>query len=88
MRCRGACSLVRLTLRVKLCGRGPSAEADAARRLPPLRLMRCGRRAAVKLVACKGSFGTSDAVLHVDVAPTNRTWLVVVPSDVGHQLAA
>ena len=25
---------VRLTLRVKLCGRGPHAEADAARRLP------------------------------------------------------
>ena len=25
---------VRLTLRVKLCGRGPGAEADAARRLP------------------------------------------------------
>ena len=25
---------VRLTLRVKLCGRGPRAEADAARRLP------------------------------------------------------
>ena len=27
-------SCVRLTLRVKLCGRGPRAEADAARRLP------------------------------------------------------
>ena len=27
-------SLVWLTLRVKLCGRGPRAEADAARRLP------------------------------------------------------
>ena len=27
-------SFVRLTLRVKLCGRGPRAEADAARRLP------------------------------------------------------
>ena len=26
--------VVRLTLRVKLCGRGPRAEADAARRLP------------------------------------------------------
>ena len=25
---------VGLTLRVKLCGRGPGAEADAARRLP------------------------------------------------------
>ena len=25
---------IRLTLRVKLCGRGPRAEADAARRLP------------------------------------------------------
>jgi len=35
--------LVRLTLRVKLCGQGPRAEADAARRLLPLRLMRCGR---------------------------------------------
>ena len=31
---------VRLTLRVKLCGRGPRAEADAARRSPPLTLMR------------------------------------------------
>jgi hypothetical protein len=44
-------TFVRLTLRVKLCGRGPRAEADAARRLPPLRLMRCGRRAAVILVS-------------------------------------
>jgi len=44
-------SLVGLTLRVKLCGQGPRAEADAARRLPPLRLMRCGRRAAVILVS-------------------------------------
>ena len=25
---------IRLTLRVKLCGRGPRVEADAARRLP------------------------------------------------------
>lgn len=31
---------VGLTLRVKLCGRGPLAEADAARRSPPLTLMR------------------------------------------------
>ena len=31
---------VDLTLRVKLCGRGLRAEADAARRSPPLRLMR------------------------------------------------
>ena len=31
---------VGLTLRVKLCGRGPRAEADAARRSPPLTLMR------------------------------------------------
>ena len=28
------CHFVGLTLRVKLCGRGPGAEADAARRLP------------------------------------------------------
>ena len=42
---------VRLTLRVKLCGRGLRAEADAARRLPPLRLTRCGRRVAVILVS-------------------------------------
>ena len=41
-------SSVGLTLRVKLCGRGPRAEADPARRLPPLRLMRCGRRAAAR----------------------------------------
>ena len=26
--------MIGLTLRVKLCGRGPRAEADAARRLP------------------------------------------------------
>ena len=39
---------VDLTLRAKLHGRGPRAEADAARRLPPLRLMRCGRRAAAQ----------------------------------------
>jgi hypothetical protein len=31
---------VRLTLRLKLCGRGLRAEADAARRSPPLTLMR------------------------------------------------
>jgi hypothetical protein len=43
--------LVGLTLRLKLCGRGLRPEADAARRLPPLRLMRCGRRAAVILVS-------------------------------------
>src|ERR1051325_6353582 len=39
---------VRLTLRTEPRG-GPCAEADAARRLPPLRLTRCGRRAAVTL---------------------------------------
>src|ERR1051325_5664933 len=44
---RVACS-VGLTLRTELRG-GSDAEADAARRLPPLRLMRCGRRAAVTL---------------------------------------
>ena len=51
---RGSLEAIRyvgLTLRLKLCGRGPCAEADAARRLPPLRLMRCGRRAAVILVS-------------------------------------
>jgi hypothetical protein len=42
---------VRLTLRLHLRGRGLRAEADAARRSPPLRLMRCGRRAAVILVS-------------------------------------
>ena len=30
----GELASVHLTLRVKLCGRGPGAEADAARRLP------------------------------------------------------
>jgi hypothetical protein len=40
-----------LTLRVKLCGRGPRAEADAARRLPHVTWRVCGRRAAVILVS-------------------------------------
>jgi hypothetical protein len=40
--------LVGLTLRTEPRG-GSGAEADAARRLPPLRLMSCGRRAAVTL---------------------------------------
>ena len=40
---------VHLTFGFKPHGRGPRAEADAARRLPPLRLMSCGRRAAVTL---------------------------------------
>ena len=37
---RRSCRFVGLTLRVKLCGRGLRAEADAARRSPPLTLMR------------------------------------------------
>jgi hypothetical protein len=53
-----------------------------------VRVPRYGVIVLGRLVACKGSFGTSDAVFNVDVAPTNRTWLVVVTSDVGHQLAA
>jgi hypothetical protein len=39
------------TLQFKPHGRGSGSEADAARRSPPLRLMRCGRRAAVILVS-------------------------------------
>jgi len=39
---------VRPTFRTELRG-GSCAEADAARRSPPLRLTRCGRRAAVTL---------------------------------------
>jgi hypothetical protein len=39
-------SLVRLTFRVKLHGRGPRAEADAARRSPHVSRRDCGRRAA------------------------------------------
>jgi hypothetical protein len=42
---------VRLTLRVKLHGRGLRAEADAARRLPHVSRRVCRRRDAVILVS-------------------------------------
>ena len=42
---------VHLTLRVKLCGRGLCAEADAARRSPPLTLMRL--RTACRRDSCE-----------------------------------
>ena len=56
-----------------------STTTPAGTASPPLR---------TPLVACKGSFGTSNAVFHVDVTPANRTWLVVVAGDVSHQFAA
>jgi hypothetical protein len=40
------------------------------------------------LVACKGSFGTGDPASDVDVTPADGTWLIVVSTDVVHQLAA
>src|SRR5437763_17142155 len=50
--------------------------------------IRRDRTARPILVACKGSFATSDALGDVDVTPANGAWTIVVAGDVGHQLAA